>query len=151
MQEILNKSNICLVYHQYRIRRCPVPLLSSTPCEFGRISVFESFFNKKFYVKIMPLNLLLTRSSYFCLFFLFKYDEVIIIKKTSSCTFGIKVVKFWKILKNKKSPLSSPPSRIWESVGRLGGIENVEYDNSLLLFFVSGSSDYLQHKTMIMI
>ena len=47
--------------------------------------------------KIMPLNLMWTRSSYFCLFFLFKYDEVII-KQPSSCTFGstfgIKVVKF---------------------------------------------------------
>ena len=47
----------------------------------------------------MPLNLLWTRSSYFCLFFLFKYDEVII-KQPSSWTFGIKVVKFWKILEN---------------------------------------------------
>ena len=41
----------------------------------------------------MPLNLLWTRSSDFCLFFLFKYYEVII-KQPSSCTFGIKVVKF---------------------------------------------------------
>ena len=47
----------------------------------------------------MPLNLLWTRSSYFCLFFLFKYDEIII-KQPSSCTFGIKVVKFLKILED---------------------------------------------------
>ena len=45
----------------------------------------------------MPLNLMWTRSSYFCLFFLFKYDELII-KQPSSYTFCIKVVKFWKIL-----------------------------------------------------
>ena len=43
----------------------------------------------------MPLNLLWTRSTYFLLFFLFKYDEVII-KQPSSCTFGIKVVKLKK-------------------------------------------------------
>ena len=41
----------------------------------------------------MPLNLLLTRFSYFCLFFLFKYDEVIV-KQPSSLTFDIKVAKF---------------------------------------------------------
>ena len=29
----------------YHIWRCPVP------CEFGRISVFEKFFDKKFYIK----------------------------------------------------------------------------------------------------
>ena len=37
--------------NMYRIRRCPVPPLSSPPCEFGRISVFEKIFNKKIYVK----------------------------------------------------------------------------------------------------
>ena len=47
----------------------------------------------------MPLNSLWTRFSYFCLFFLFKYDEIII-KQPSSCTFGIKVVKFYKILED---------------------------------------------------
>ena len=41
----------------------------------------------------MPLNLVWTRFSYFYLFFLFKYDEVII-KQPSSHTFGIKVAKF---------------------------------------------------------
>ena len=41
----------------------------------------------------MPLNFMLTRSSYFCLFYLVKYDEIII-KQPSRCTFGIKVVKF---------------------------------------------------------
>ena len=41
----------------------------------------------------MNLNLLWTRYSYFYLLFLFKYDEVAI-KQPSSCTFGIKVVKF---------------------------------------------------------
>ena len=61
----------------------------------------------------MTLNLMWTRSSYFCLFFLFKYDELII-KQPSGCTFGIKVVKFWKIFKNKKSRLSSPPHEFEE-------------------------------------
>ena len=57
----------------------------------------------------MPLNLLRTRFSYFCLFFLFKYDKIII-KQPSSCTFGIKVVNFRKYWKTKKkSPLSRPP------------------------------------------
>ena len=60
----------------------------------------------------MPLNLLWTRSSNFC-FFLFKYDEVII-KQPSSCTFGIKVLKKFKILKNEKSSLSSPPHEFWK-------------------------------------
>ena len=32
-------------------RRIPYSTLSSPPCEFGRISVFEKIFNKKFYVK----------------------------------------------------------------------------------------------------
>ena len=99
------------------------PPLSSTPCEIGRILVFEKLSTNFFCKKTMPLNLLWTRSSYFCLFFLFKYNEKII-KQPSSCTFCIKVVKFQKFLKifkNKKSPLSSPPSRIWASVGRLGG------------------------------
>ena len=44
---------------------------------------------------MLPLNLLWTRSSYFCLFFPFKYDAVII-KQPSSCTFDIKVVKLKK-------------------------------------------------------
>ena len=39
----------------------------------------------------MQKNLMWTRS--FFLFFLFKYDEVIV-KQPSSCTFGIKAVKF---------------------------------------------------------
>ena len=47
----------------------------------------------------MPLNSLWTRFSYFCLIFLFKYDEIII-KQPSSCTFGIKAVKFYKILED---------------------------------------------------
>ena len=55
----------------------------------------------------MPSYLLWTRSSYF---FVFSYlNDELIIKKSSSCTFGIKVIKFWKIKKNKKSQLSSPP------------------------------------------
>ena len=64
----------------------------------------------------MPLNLLWTRFSYFYLFFLFKYDEIII-KQPSSRIFGIKVVNFLKILensKNKKSSLSSPPHEFGE-------------------------------------
>ena len=48
----------------------------------------------------MPLNSLWIRFSYFCLIFLFKYDEII--KQPSSCTFGIKVVKFYKILEDFK-------------------------------------------------
>ena len=45
----------------------------------------------------MPSNLQWTRSSYFILFFLFKYDAEII-KQPSSCSFGKKkIVKFWKI------------------------------------------------------
>ena len=50
-------------------------------------------FSKKFMYKTIPSNLLWTRFSYFCLFFLFKYDEIII-KQPSSHTFSIKVVKF---------------------------------------------------------
>ena len=79
------------------------PPLSSPPCEIGRILVFEKIFNKFFCKKTIPLNFMWTRSSYFCLFFLFKYDEVII-KQPSSCTFGIKVVIFFnfeKFLKTK--------------------------------------------------
>ena len=49
----------------------------------------------------MPLKFMWTRSSYFCLLFLFKYDEVII-KQPSSCTFCIKVVKFKKFLEDFK-------------------------------------------------
>ena len=45
--------------------------------------------------KIMPLNLLWTRFTYFCLFYIFKYDEVII-KQPSGYTFGIRVVKIFK-------------------------------------------------------
>ena len=47
----------------------------------------------------MPLNLLWTKSFYFILLFLFKYDTVII-KQPSSCSFGIKDVKFQKMLEN---------------------------------------------------
>ena len=64
----------------------------------------------------MPLNLMWTRSSYFYLFFLFKYDELII-KQPSSRTFGIKVGKFLKI----KNHSCLAPSRIWGTVGSLGG------------------------------
>ena len=62
----------------------------------------------------MPLNLLWTRFSYFCLFFLFKYDEIII-KEPSSLTFGIKVAKFLENFgKLKKNHRCLVPSRIWE-------------------------------------
>ena len=60
----------------YRIRRCPVPPLSSPP-----VKLEESWSLKKFSTKFfltMPSNLLWTRFSYFYLFFLFKYDEIII-------------------------------------------------------------------------
>ena len=62
------------------------------PHEFGRISVFEKKFQQKNLCKNYAFELTVKRSSYFCLFFLFKYDEVII-KQSTSCTFGIKVVK----------------------------------------------------------
>ena len=77
----------------------------------------------------MPLNLLWTRSSYFCLFFLFKYNELII-KQASSCTFCIKVVKFLENfgrLKKIKNHSCLAPSRIWASVGCLGWLDNIEY------------------------
>ena len=41
----------------------------------------------------MPLNLLWTRFSYFCLFLLFKYDEIII-KQPPVALLVLKVVKF---------------------------------------------------------
>ena len=44
----------------------------------------------------MPLKLMWTRSS----FFLFKYDAVII-EQPPSCSFGKKVVKFWKIINHR--------------------------------------------------
>ena len=81
----------------------------------------------------MPLNLMWTRSSYFCLFFLFKYDELII-KQPSGCTFDIKVKKirkFWKNFKNKKTPLSSPPlTNLGKCRSFRGGLDNVEYGNT---------------------
>ena len=81
----------------------------------------------------MSLNLLWARSSYFFLFFLFKYDEIII-KKPSSCSFDIKVVifrKFWKIFKNKKSQLFSPLTNLVKSLYRaLNNILISEISNS---------------------
>ena len=64
----------------------------------------------------MPLNSLWTRYSYFCLFFLFKYDEIII-KQPSSCNFGKKVVKLkknLKIFKNKNHRCLVPPHEFGE-------------------------------------
>ena len=110
-------------------------LLCLVPCEFRRISVFEKIFNKNIFWKIMPLNLLWTRFSYFCLFFLSKYDEIIKKKTTlqlrfwyKSCKFLDNFGKFFKI-KNHRCLV---PSRIWGSVGRLGGTRQcrIRYSNS---------------------
>ena len=57
----------------YRIRRCPVPPLCLVPpCEIGGISVFEKFFNKKFYVK--NYNIELTLSKIFLFLFVFPIE-----------------------------------------------------------------------------
>ena len=67
--------------------------VQSPPCEFGRISVFEKIFNKKFYEKKFCLRTYFEPNLLFFCFFLFKYDEIII-KQPSSNTFDMKVVKF---------------------------------------------------------
>ena len=59
------------------------------PCEFGGILVFEII--KKIYAFEFTDNYI-----FLFLFFLFKYDEVII-KQHSCCSFDKKVVYFWKI------------------------------------------------------
>ena len=64
----------------------------------------------------------------FFIFFLFKYDDIII-KIPSNCSFGKKVGEF---LKNKNH-CCLVPSRIWESVGRLGGLDNFEYGSQIHL------------------
>ena len=104
------------------------PPLSSPLMNLGESWSLKFFFTKNFMQKIMPLNLLWTRSSYFVCFSYLKYDEVII-KQPSSCSFGIKVVKltkFLKIFKNKKSPLSSSPHEFGK-VLVVWGLDNVEY------------------------
>ena len=112
------------VARRYRIRRRLTPPLSSPHCEFGRILVFEHFLQNILYKKLYhwtyyELYLLIL------LFFLFKYDAVII-KHPSNCSFGKKVVKLRKILKNKNH-WCQVPSQIWENIDRLGELENVEY------------------------
>ena len=111
--DVLIVSFYLLVYH---IRRCPVPLWIWKNLGLWK-KIQQKFFCKKLCLwTYCKLNLLI-----FCLFFLFKYDAVII-KQPSSCTFDIKVVlfknfgKFLKI-KNHRCLVSS---RIWGSVGRLG-------------------------------
>ena len=49
----------------------------------------------------------------FLIFFFFRYNAVII-EQPSRCSFN---KKLW----NKKITVSSPLSRIWQSVGKLGG------------------------------
>ena len=54
----------------YRIRRCPVPPpLSSPPCKFGGISVFEKIFNKKNFVKNYAFELTVNKIFLFLLDF----------------------------------------------------------------------------------
>ena len=92
-----------LFYCDYRIRLSLVSLfqvqLCLVPMNLVVILVYENISTKNFMQKIISSNLLCIRSSYFFVF-LFKYDEVII-KITSSCSFGKKFAKFWKVLKNK--------------------------------------------------
>ena len=112
-------------FKYYHIRCCLVPY------EFRRILVLKKFINNKIYVKIIPSNLLWTRSSFFTLIY-----DAIIIKQPSSYSFGKKVVK---ILKNKNhSCLVS--SLILENFVRLGGLDNVEYGILLLIYQCAFSS-----------
>ena len=88
----------------------------------------------------MPLNKLWTRFSYFCLFFLFKYDEVII-KHPSSSTFCIKVVKFLEIfgrfLKIKNHRYLAPLTNLGKYRSFRGWLDNVEYGNYIwVVFFI---------------
>ena len=55
---------------------------------------------------------------------------LVIIKKPSSCSFGNKSFKILKILEKCwkiKITAVEFPSRIWESVGNLGELDNVKY------------------------
>ena len=116
---LINSDNIC------RIWWCPIPPLSCLPCEFGRILVFN-FFSTKILCKKLCLWTDCELD-----FFSFKYGTLII-KQLSSCSFDIKVANFLKIfgkIGKIKNHLSLVPSRIWENLGRLGGLDNVEYGN----------------------
>ena len=54
------------------------PLCLVSPCEFGRISVFEKIFIKKIFVKNYAFELTVNKIFLFLFVFLFKYDEIII-------------------------------------------------------------------------
>ena len=86
----------------YRIWRCLFP------CELGRILVFEICVEQKNVCKKLCLRTYCELDLLIFLFFLFKYDAVII-KLLFGYSFGKKVVKFLEILRSKKSPLSSLP------------------------------------------
>ena len=80
----------------------------------------------------MPSNLLWIRSSF--MFFLFKYDAIII-KQPSSCSFGKKNCKILEHFEKIKNHLNLVPSRIWENVSRLGELDNVEYVYVFLKYY----------------
>ena len=82
------RSSYVLPYSTLSSPLCLVPLWN-----WKNLGLWKKFRQIFFLQKTMPLNFMWTRSSYFCLFFLFKYDAVII-KQPSSRTSCIKVVKF---------------------------------------------------------
>ena len=103
--------------------------LCLVPSKFEGILGFEFFKTKKCYVKLIPSILLWNKFSTFVLFFLFKYDAVIVKQPSSFSPGNFLNLKLQKNFE-KKSPLHIL-SHIWENVGLLGELDNVEYGNNV--------------------